>query len=558
MAQQSLYRRYRPRRFEELRGQDHVVRALRNAVAGNRVGQAYLFSGPRGTGKTSSARILAKVLNCENPQDGEPCGQCASCLAVDAGMSFDVIELDAASNNKVEDVRELIERVNLGSPGRHKVYILDEVHMLTPSAEAALLKTLEEPPPHVVFVLATTDPQKVRDTIRSRTQHLQFHLLPSEELAKHVRWVAADAGLDVDDAAIEAVVRQGAGSARDALTALEVVAASGGVAPDAAPLDEFIEALIEADPGRALAAVAVTIQQGRDARTIAETVLADLRECFLSLMAPELVQLPDARAAVVADQGRRLGAAAVVRAMEGIGDALVEMRHAPDPRVLLEVAFIKLTHVAAADDVASLAARLERLEHAVAAAASGASASPAPVDPVSGRAVLGGRARPHSVASSPQPAPSVAEPPPAAPAPASRSRSEGLATVFEQRVKPGLKGMAKAVYVAAQPVGEDGDVLRLRFPNEGHARRAREHRDAVEQSLSSEVGHRVTVAIEAAADQADADTPPRGESRPTPVPELDDEVDISELTDASATSNLSGIERIAAAFPGSELFEEHS
>ena len=177
MAQQSLYRRYRPRRFSELKGQEHVVRALRNAVATHREGQAYLFSGPRGTGKTTSARILAKVLNCENPLEGEPCCECESCKSVEAGTSFDVIELDAASNNKVDDIRELIERVNLGTPGRHKVYILDEVHMLTPGAEAALLKTLEEPPPHVVFVLATTDPQKVRDTIRSRTQHLSFHLL---------------------------------------------------------------------------------------------------------------------------------------------------------------------------------------------------------------------------------------------------------------------------------------------------------------------------------------------------------------------------------------------
>ena len=178
MATQSLYRRYRPRRFSEVKGQDHVVRALRTSVAEGREGQAYLFSGPRGTGKTTSARILAKVLNCENPQDGEPCCECESCLAVERGVSYDVHELDAASNNGVDAMRDLIEKASLGTPGRHKVYILDEVHMLSGAAEAALLKTLEEPPPHVVFVLATTDPQKMSDTIRSRTQHLQFHLLP--------------------------------------------------------------------------------------------------------------------------------------------------------------------------------------------------------------------------------------------------------------------------------------------------------------------------------------------------------------------------------------------
>ncbi|MEZ5177121.1 MAG: AAA family ATPase [Acidimicrobiales bacterium] len=148
-------------------------------------GHAYLFSGPRGTGKTSTARILAKALNCEHLQDGEPDGTCESCLAIDAGTSYDVQELDAASNNGVNDVRELIGRVSLGSPGRTKVYILDEVHMLTAQASAALLKTLEEPPPHVVFVLATTDPQKVLPTIRSRTQHFDFHLLSVEELTEH-------------------------------------------------------------------------------------------------------------------------------------------------------------------------------------------------------------------------------------------------------------------------------------------------------------------------------------------------------------------------------------
>src|SRR4051794_28151440 len=223
MATQSLYRRYRPRRFSEVRGQEHVVRALRNAVVNQREGQAYLFSGPRGTGKTTSARILAKVLNCERPVDGEPCCECASCLAVEQGTSYDVHELDAASNNGVDAMRDLIERASLGTPGRHKVYILDEVHMLSKAAEAALLKTLEEPPPHVVFVLATTAPQRVSDTTRSRTQHLRFHLPPAEILADHVRWVVGDAGLDVNDVAIDAALAQGAGSARDTLSALELI-----------------------------------------------------------------------------------------------------------------------------------------------------------------------------------------------------------------------------------------------------------------------------------------------------------------------------------------------
>ena len=209
MSYQSLYRRYRPRRFAEIRGQDHIVTALRNAVREGRVGHAYLFSGPRGTGKTSTARILAKVLNCAAPVDGEPDLVCESCLAIEAGTSFDVHELDAASNNKVDDIRDLIERVAFATPGRTKLYILDEVHMLSTAASAALLKTLEEPPPGVVFVLATTDPQKVIETIRSRTQHFEFHLLPAAPLEDYLRYVIDDAGLDVPADAIDFAVRAG-------------------------------------------------------------------------------------------------------------------------------------------------------------------------------------------------------------------------------------------------------------------------------------------------------------------------------------------------------------
>jgi DNA polymerase-3 subunit gamma/tau len=410
MATQSLYRRYRPRRFSELKGQDHVVRALRDAVRSGREGQAYLFSGPRGTGKTTSARILAKVLNCEHPVDGEPCCECESCLSVERGTSYDVHELDAASNNGVDAIRDLIEKASLGTPGRHKVYILDEVHMLSKAAEAALLKTLEEPPPHVVFVLATTDPQKMSDTIRSRTQHLQFHLLPADTLAEHVRWVAADAGLELTDAAFDAALSQGGGSARDTLSALELLASTGGDVLDAIDLDEFVQAMVDRDPGTALTAMANAIALGRDPRTLAEELIRHLRNGFLSLMAPDLVPLPADRVAAVAARAGALGAAGLVRAIERLGTALVDMRHAPDPRILVEVALVQLTHDSAGGDLAALTARLERLEQAVKSGAVGAvggsgagpaatgvggavAATPAPVDPSTGRAVLGGRAR---------------------------------------------------------------------------------------------------------------------------------------------------------------------
>ncbi|MBV8983582.1 MAG: DNA polymerase III subunit gamma/tau, partial [Acidimicrobiia bacterium] len=368
MAYQSLYRRYRPQRFSELRGQDHVSRTLRNAVRENRVAHAYLFSGPRGTGKTSSARILAKALNCAQPNDGEPCGECASCVEVTNGTSLDVHELDAASNNGVEAMRDLVARAALGTPGRWKVYIVDEVHMLSAAASNALLKTLEEPPGHVVFVLATTDPQKVLPTIRSRTQHFEFRLLPADVLAEHLRWVATDAGLEVADEAIDLVARRGNGSARDALSALDQVAAAGGIDEQAVPVDEIVEGLCERDAGRSLVGVAERTAAGQDPRQLARDIVEHLRNTFLATMAPNLAGLPDDELERLADQARRLGAPATVRAMETLGEALIDMRESPDPRVTLEVALVRLCRPDADTSPAALVERLERLERAAAGA----------------------------------------------------------------------------------------------------------------------------------------------------------------------------------------------
>jgi DNA polymerase-3 subunit gamma/tau len=395
MATQSLYRRFRPRKFSELYGQEHIVRALRNAVINGREGQAYLFSGPRGTGKTTTARILAKVLNCENPLEGEPCCECDSCKAVELGTSYDVLELDAASNNGVQEIRDIIEAAALTSPGRHRVFILDEVHMLTRAAEAALLKTLEEPPAQVVFVLATTDPQKVSETIRSRVQHLQFHLLPIDELEKYVRFVIEKAELDVDDEGIAHVLRQGGGSARDTLSALELVAAGGGEPEDAQHTEEIVKAIVDRNHGEALAAVARAMQQGRDAHTYAEDIVRLMRNCFLSIMSPELVQLPQARMAELTGYARDLGVQRIVRIMEVLGSTMVEMRHAPDSRLLLEVAVVQLAAPSFDDSTENLLARISQLEEAVKQLKEqgvAAALPPAPLNPATGRAKIGGRA----------------------------------------------------------------------------------------------------------------------------------------------------------------------
>ena len=549
MATQSLYRRYRPRRFSELKGQDHVVRALRTAVINHREGQAYLFSGPRGTGKTTSARILAKVLNCERPVEGEPCCECDSCAAVERGTSYDVFELDAASNNGVENIRDLIEKASLGTPGRHKVYILDEVHMLSKPAEAALLKTLEEPPPHVVFVLATTDPQKVSETIRSRTQHLQFHLLPMDVLEQHMRWLASDAGIDIGDDVLQSVLRQGGGSARDTISALELVASAGGEAIEVAPLDEFVESFIAHDTGRALTAVAHSVNRGLGARTIADDLVRHLRDCFLSIMAPELVQLPSQRADEVAALAQRLGAGGIVRAMERLGEVLIEMRHAPDPRVLLEVALVQLTHEASSVDVGVLLERLQRLEQQV---AQGAAAAPAsrttPIDPSTGRALLGGRARrEQSSSSSSAQAAAPASSPPAAEsssppvAPASSAPSSGpsggqsaassadappvsgadvarVTAAWQGELLPSLKGMARALYSPLRVLGERDGALAIAVSRESVRDKCAKHLPELESVIAERLGIRLRVVLVVTGEpDHDLDTT-GGATRPAPAP----------------------------------------
>jgi len=574
MATQSLYRRYRPRRFDELKGQDHVVRALRNAVINNREGQAYLFSGPRGTGKTSTARILAKVLNCEKLKDGEPCGKCNSCVSIDIGSSYDVLELDAASNNGVDNMRDLIERAALGNPGRHRVFILDEVHMLSKPAEAALLKTLEEPPEHVVFVLATTDPQKVSETIRSRTQHLQFHLLPMQELKDHVNWVVADAKLVISTDAIDRVVKLGGGSVRDTLSALELAVASGGEVDEQISLDEFIEAFIDHDPGRALAAVGASVQLGADPRALTEDIVRNLRDLFLSLMAPELVQLQKERAEIVSDQARRMGASSVVRAIEVLGEVLIEIRHAPDARLLLEVSLVKLTRQNSSTDIAALMSRIERLEAGVVANRdpTGPMTRPVLVDPNTGRAKLGGRATPLVVVPNTAPVvsaitstikPASEQPNTMASEPdvAANQKLEPTAVLSDDEVKrrwpdvvAAQKPMVRALFSAMNIVDCRDGIITLSAPSDMHITKSNDHLEAISSSLKVVAGKLINFKFVVGESKRNRNI--KQNSPDLIDEEIEEPVDLSETTKVPKGARSSPIDEFAKAFPGSRIIDD--
>ncbi|MFF3979160.1 DNA polymerase III subunit gamma and tau [Streptomyces sp. NPDC001828] len=386
MSSLALYRRYRPESFAEVIGQEHVTDPLQQALRNNRVNHAYLFSGPRGCGKTTSARILARCLNCEQGPTPTPCGECQSCqdLARNGPGSIDVIEIDAASHGGVDDARELREKAFFGpASSRYKIYIIDEAHMVTSAGFNALLKVVEEPPEHLKFIFATTEPEKVIGTIRSRTHHYPFRLVPPGTLREYLGEVCGREGIPIEDGVLPLVVRAGAGSVRDSMSVMDQLlagAAEDGVTyamatallgyTDTSLLDSVVDAFASGDGAAAFEVVERVIEGGNDPRRFVADLLERLRDLVILAAVPDAGEkgLIDAPADVVERmqaQASVFGAAELSRAADLVNAGLTEMRGATSPRLQLELICARVLLPAAYDDARSLQARLDRLERGV-------------------------------------------------------------------------------------------------------------------------------------------------------------------------------------------------
>jgi DNA polymerase-3 subunit gamma/tau len=432
----ALYRRYRPETFAEVIGQDHVTEPLRVALANNRVNHAYLFSGPRGCGKTTSARILARALNCEQAPVADPCGECDSChdLARGGPGSIDVIEIDAASHGGVDDARDLREKAFFAPVrSKYKVYIIDEAHMVTTQGFNALLKLVEEPPPHLRFIFATTEPDKVLPTIRSRTHHYPFRLIPPRLLSSYLSDLCEKEGVHIDPAALPLVVRAGAGSARDTLSVLDQLL--GGAGPEGVThqlatgllgytpdtlLDEVVDAFAAGDGATVFGVVDKVVETGQDPRRFAEDLLRRLRDLVIVAAVPDapatgLIDVSEDQGERLVAQAARFGAAELSRAADIAATGLTEMRGATAPRLLLELLCARILLPGADHATDGVLARLDRLEKRLTISGTPTPTATAPSPPAQDRPTP-----PPTRPAAPEPAaehPEPVAPPPETPTP---------------------------------------------------------------------------------------------------------------------------------------------
>jgi DNA polymerase-3 subunit gamma/tau len=462
----ALYRKYRPQSFEDVVGQEAVVRTLKNAIGAGAVRQAYLFAGPRGTGKTSMARILAKGLNCAEGPTPEPDGTCHACRAIAAGTSLDVIEMDAASQRGIDDIREIRDRVVLQPvEGRYKVYILDEAHQLTDAAWNALLKLIEEPPPHLVFVFCTTDLSKVLPTVRSRCQTFVFQRPRLQELLKVLRAVADAEEIDAPDQALSLIARGARGAYRDAVSTLDQLSSATGAnvtvqsvlqllgTVEEEALFRLCDLVVDRDTAGALTFVEELSEQGHDLGRLVSDLIEHLRHLMLVQHmgeVPESVPVTEETRERLRAQANQLGEPTVIRLLDLLAVAVDDMRQGGDPRLPLELALVKVTRPAGDLSRESVAYRLERLEQDPGRAVA------APPRPEAARAA--------AAAQTPEP---VAEPSPAASA-APALDVEQLREAWSRQVLPAVEERggipAASLLREAQPAQLAGDTLTLEFP----------------------------------------------------------------------------------------------
>ncbi len=576
--QRSLYRRHRPRTFAEVVGQEPVVRTLRNAVERDKVHHAYLFVGSRGTGKTSMAKILAACLNCERGPTVDPCGVCDSCVSIARATSLDVIEMDAASNNSVDDIRELRESVAYAPvSGRRKVYILDEAHMLSTAAWNAFLKTLEEPPPNTVFVLATTEANKVPATVVDRCHRFDFHRPTVEQIASVVRRAAQAESIEIPPAAVAALARSATGSFRDALGTLEqIVTYSGasiqledvlavlGVA-DARLLEETVDAVAAGDAAGALRKLEECVEQGRDAGSFASDLEVRARELLvvqvLKEVPAELSLTPEADAAL-GEQAARVDHATVVRLLELLGEAMEGVRAGADARTRLELALVKAARPETDGSTRALLARIERLERGgvpqargngedfkeppAAAAMDGAARVEAPLAPPTPASAATPEPGP---AATPEPGPPQAPPPADLPPERVAEVPRDIEAIYALwpavvdlvRSENGLLG---ACIDEARPVALDGEELTLAYPftAEFYKKKAESpaNRAALGEALQTLAGGRWRLRYELREAPEDGAEDAGGRSEEEWVARFVDEFDAEELTEEAAQGEALG------------------